>query len=119
MKIEIQAVNLAQVMKKIGKLTPAMKVALQNAIEKGAMILEKDSKKNTPVDTGRLRASIYSTIKPLSATVQPKTDYAVFVHEGTRFMKGRPYMRQAVDSNEKRIEDVFVKEIEKAIKKTF
>lgn len=27
-------------------------------------------------------------------------NYAIFVHEGTRFMRGRPFLQQAVDTNQ-------------------
>lgn len=66
--------------------------AIQNVIEKFAFSTERHAKKETPVDTGRLRASIMTDIGNLRARVAPHTDYAVFVHEGTRSIKGRPFM---------------------------
>ncbi len=65
---------------------------MDRKIKELAFLVERESKKVTPVDTGRLRASIGVLIKPFSATIQPRTNYATFVHEGTRFMKARPFM---------------------------
>ena len=58
--------------------------ALNTAIRKSAFLIERESKKVTPVLTGRLRASIFTTINPLRATVEPKTDYA-FIVQGLRY----------------------------------
>jgi len=92
--------------------------ALQEGIEKLAFVTEAESKRATPVDTGRLRASIavdmlgrrarrgvrtfkggafaameggFATGK-LKAIVGPHTNYATYVHEGTYKMGARPFM---------------------------
>lgn len=66
--------------------------AIQNVIDRFAFTVERKAKQEVPVDTGRLRSSITTDIGNLRARVAPHTDYAVFVHEGTRYMKGRPFM---------------------------
>lgn len=66
--------------------------ALQLMIDKFAFSVERHAKQEVPVDTGRLRSSISTDIGNLRAKVAPHTDYAVFVHEGTKHMKGRPFM---------------------------
>lgn len=55
------------------------------------------------IDTGRLRASI--TVKTFTAfngagaiRVGTKVDYAVYVHQGTRYMQKNPFMTDAVAS---------------------
>lgn len=69
-----------------------IKSATQEAIEEYAFSVERESKIETPVDTGRLRSSIVTDIGNLHARVAPHVNYAVFVHEGTKYMKGRPFM---------------------------
>lgn len=71
---------------------------LQRAISRFAFLVERESKKVTPVDTGRLRASIATDIGNLRARIAPHTDYAGFVHEGTRFMPARPFMLWGVET---------------------
>ena len=75
------------------------------------------AKKNCPVGTpestgiknyhgGRLRQSIMvdnSTF--LESTVGTNVYYAIFVHEGTRKMRGRPFLRQGFDAGWKQLED--------------
>lgn len=72
--------------------------ALQRAIERFSFVIERESKKVTPVDTGRLRASIVTDIGNLRAKIAPHTNYAGFVHEGTRYMRARPFMMWGVEA---------------------
>lgn len=66
--------------------------AIQEGIERFAFGIERYSKIRSPIDTGRLRASITTDIGNLRARIAPHVDYALFVHEGTKFMRSRPFM---------------------------
>ena len=66
---------------------------LQGELERFAFAIERESKKLSPVDTNRMRSSIDTRIGNLQARVGPHVDYALFVHEGTRYMAGRPFLR--------------------------
>jgi len=60
---------------------------LRRASEKSAFKIEGEAKKRTPVDTGRLRSSIASSlgiVGNIGAVVSTNVNYAVYVHEGTR-----------------------------------
>jgi len=50
------------------------------------------------IDTGRLRASIAYQAEPANDEVIIGTpvEYAIYVHEGTRKMTGRPFIKEAV-----------------------
>ena len=69
---------------------------LASEINRLAASVERFSKQLTPVDSGRLRASIhFDPVFLLPRTVvSTDTDYAIFVHEGTKYMKARPFMQQ-------------------------
>ena len=69
------------------------------AMEKSAFQLEREIKPITPVDTGRLRASIGNEtregvrqVSPFRTEVGTNVEYAHFLEWGTRFMRARPYM---------------------------
>lgn len=74
------------------------------------------AKKNCPVGTpestgikgyhgGRLRQSIaVDNSKYLESTVGTNVNYAIYVHEGTVKMKGRPFLRQGFDAGQKQLE---------------
>jgi HK97 gp10 family phage protein len=106
-KLKIQGQKeLAEIGRNAAKLD--MKTPLSKAIGKASFLLERRSKKLTPVDTGFLRSSIrVETLQSgLTAKVGPNTDYAVYVHEGTRFMRARPFMRQAVMDSDNELQKI-------------
>lgn len=67
--------------------------------------IERISKKNAPVDTGRLRADIATKLyqKELKGVVYNTVEYAIYVHEGTRKMRARPYILNAIRGEEPKI----------------
>jgi len=75
----------------------------QKEIERFAFGIERESKIKSPVDTGLMRGSIATNIGNLEARIGPHTFYSIFVHEGTRFMKGRPFLRWGADIAERKL----------------
>lgn len=65
-----------------------------------AVKVESAAKARCPVDTGRLRSSITWRIevdsKGVVAIVGTNVEYAFFVHEGTRYMAGRPFLHEGL-----------------------
>jgi len=86
------------------------------AIKKSAFLVEQFAKEVTPYRFGTLQRSIASDIYPTIATIAPHTNYAVFVHEGTRYMTGRPFMKRGYKMAQAQIRRVFSKELKKALK---
>jgi HK97 gp10 family phage protein len=111
------------------------------AVAKTAFAVEARAKIKAPVDTGALRASIYTSLKAggrfdqarssaaalrpntgiselpkpqddHTAYVGPSVEYAIEVHNGTTRMPGRPFLLQAVRETERD----FRKNLGKAVK---
>lgn len=63
-------------------------VPLKQALQRSAITVQGDAKRGTPVDTGRLRASITSVVDaspiPRFATIGTNIEYAPWVHDGRR-----------------------------------
>lgn len=61
-----------------------------------AALIETAAKGFTPVDTGRLRSSITWVVlvdaKGLVAVISTNVVYAIWVHNGTRYVTGRPFL---------------------------
>lgn len=57
---------------------------LRRWLTKSVLLLEGEVKRQTPVDTGRLRASITHQVQPFRAWVGTNVKYAPFVEFGTR-----------------------------------
>jgi HK97 gp10 family phage protein len=78
------------------------------AISKTVRAVKVESQRRSPVDTGRMRTSINVVREtPTEGEVAAGVNYAIFVHEGTRHMRGRPFMRDAVTSLEAGIKRFF------------
>lgn len=65
--------------------------------------VQNQARRLCPVDTGRLRASIGVSQRRASnggvmAVVGTNVEYALYVHEGTRYMVGRPFLRDALQA---------------------
>lgn len=57
----------------------AMQKAIENGLEAIGMVAEGHAKKETPVDTGRLRNSISHTTDDEAAYIGTNVEYAAFV----------------------------------------
>lgn len=73
------------------------------------------------VDTGRLFDSIEAQVKRVSQNTADirvgatgETPYAVFVHNGTRKLKGRPFIRDGVQGQKEHIKYVLTKNYKNA-----
>jgi HK97 gp10 family phage protein len=60
-----------------------------------------NARSNAPVDTGRLRSSIQVTPPQLDGSnlavrVGTNVNYAIFVEQGTRFMRAQPFLQTAL-----------------------
>lgn len=108
MQVSIKITNLNEIRAAFSKAPQIMTVNLQKAIQRSILRIGARSRRNTPVRTGRLRAShyerFYSTLK---GEVGTNTSYDLFVHEGTRFMRGRPFLRFAVEQEQTSVDNEF------------
>lgn len=108
--------NIKQIAKKLGTTPRKISIGLTRAIRASAFLVQAKARKISPVDTGLMRRSIEPTIHLLQATIAPNVVYAVYVHEGTRFMQARPFMRDAKRQSLTRIRQQFRNEIIRAIR---
>lgn len=92
---------------------------LSEAIWGFGLLVERGSKMASPVDTGRMRDSIGTSMglrdKSLSTIVQTNVSYAIYVHEGTYKMKGRPFMMQGLEHYLKDGEQLVLNKVNEAI----
>jgi len=86
------------------------------AMSRIVLQIERDAKKNAPVDTGNLKGSIESEVRiegggagglEIAGFVGSNVKYAPFVELGTRFMEGQAFLRRAVQQNRRNIEAEF------------
>ncbi len=112
-KVEIE--NLPEFKKALGKYPSVAEKNFNEAIRKAIMVIEGQSKTNTPVDTGRLRGSHRMAFSKLRGEVGPDTNYMVYVHEGTSRMRARPFLENAVKSKNGEIQTIFEEALQKTL----
>lgn len=115
MVIEIKIENLAQIRTAFAKAPLTMAKNLDEAIGRSIFKLKGESMRNTPVRTGRLRASHQTRFRPLFGELKPTAYYAIYVHDGTRYMKARPFLANAVKSENSEIQDNFKRAVQKTL----
>lgn len=113
--IKVTITNLPQIRTAFEKAPRLMTRELTKAIQSSIFTIERDSKLNTPVDTGRLRASHQSMFSLLRGEVGTHTNYDFFVHYGTKYIKARPYLLEAVESNEEKIQRFFTDAVDNVL----
>lgn len=114
-EIAIRIKNLPEIKAAFDRSPSLMTRELNKAIQKSIFSIGRKSRINTPVLTGRLRASTLEKFDNLRGEVGTHTNYDVFVHEGTRYMKSRPYLRQAVMSSNKAVQEFFTNAVQNVL----
>lgn len=115
MQITLSIENLGSLRDAFSKAPKKMTDALNTAIKQSIFTVQREAQINTPVRTGRLRASYTSTFTPLEGDVGPTANYAIYVHDGTRYMRARPFLTNAVKTVESQVEGFFQKAIQSTL----
>ena len=88
-KTEIQ--GLDELNRALRELAPEVTKEAQAGIFAGALIIQAESQRNTPVEYGNLRGSAYTNKLPQGAEVGYSAEYAIYVHENMeQKLKGEP-----------------------------
>lgn len=113
MQVHVEIKN-AQQIKSAFRMAPyLMTKNLSRAIKASALNIQRASMRITPVKTGFLKNShVTAMTSPLSGYVEPTADYALFVHDGTRFMKSRPFLSDAVETEQGFVDAEFEKAVQ-------
>lgn len=115
MQVTVTIPNLPKVKAALAEFPSIVAPKMDEAIRRSIYEIERQAVPRTPVDTGRLRGSYTTEFRPLQGAIGPTVDYAIYVHEGTRYMTGRPFLKEGVEAAERAIERNFKKGLEDAL----
>jgi HK97 gp10 family phage protein len=82
---------------KLPQLPQIINDLMADAITKAAGDIVAHADPNTPVDTGHLKNDKEIEVDGLSGKVHWKSDYALYVHEGTRYRPSQPFAADAAE----------------------
>ena len=107
--------------KYIQRLIEAIEDGVENAANKTAKLLESENKRQAPVKTGRLRDSIYTSVKKgdYMAEVRAKAPYAGKVIRGSIYKGRKPndFPQRAYNNKQNEALKIIHDEIQKALSK--
>lgn len=91
---------------------------IRDALQKSAFDVVAKTIPITPIDTGALRVSIERgvIVKQTQATISSDKNYAIYVHEGTRYMQGRPFLKRGLAKTKQQIKKNFADATNKLMK---
>lgn len=119
MNVSVRITNLPQIRAAFNMAPRLMGRYLSEAIKKSTLLVEGQSKIRTPVKTGFLRSSHTTRFEGggfnFKGIIEPTAKYAMFVHEGTRFMKGRPFLKQGLETSESTIDNLFERAVQSTL----
>ncbi len=82
---------------------------IEKGMTKACVLVERDAKKNAPIDTGRLRNSITHRLETetgqIIGIVGTNVEYASFQEFGTSKMAAQPFLFPALEANRDKIKD--------------
>lgn len=111
-EIRVEIKNINQIRSAFKQAPVLMANNLNKAIRRSLLTVQAKSMRNSPVATGRLRASHSSRFSPLRGELEPTAFYAFWVHDGTKYMKARPFLLNAVESSERTVDDNFERAVQ-------
>jgi len=118
-KVELKP-NIDDLISRFKGFESILVTKLKEGVVGYAALVERGSKIFSPVDTGTMRSSIGVTYAVnaggLSAYVGPWVNYAIYVHEGTRYMKGRPFMEWGLNAYRDKGDTLIIQKINEAVK---
>lgn len=114
------AKELAKELKSMGE---GAKSVLEKSVKAGGDVALDYAKQNCPVDTGKLKNSLKATVKKVSETradivvdYDKSLYYGTFVELGVKGRQPKPFLRNAIDTNEKEINRIIVETIAKELR---
>ena len=114
--IEIKETDLKDIREWLKKRPEKTIKELNTAIKQSVISVERDTKINAPVDTGRLRTSVHHITRELEGEVLAGVEYAIYQEYGTRYFKGRKFMTRAVRGLKSTIQRYFSRAMSRVIK---
>lgn len=103
-------------LEKMDKITPAIQKSIMRGIDKVRFNMERDAKIFAPRATGALKASIRSTRRGFTATIQDNVHYGVYQEFGTRYQKGTPFMKPSIRKNLPNVAKIIIAEIRRVLR---
>ncbi len=96
------------------RLDSALQIQVHNQLVRWAADVKALAEQLVPVRTGHLRSTIFATVKDWVVSVGAEATYALFVENGTRYMKERPFIYPAINQYLPELEQIILAAVDAA-----
>jgi HK97 gp10 family phage protein len=96
-EMEMRVEGLPELRQKLSQLDNGLKCYVQEAMRFEAEAMKNVARARCPVRTGRLRDSIYVKVRDWVIRLGAAASYAVYHEFGTRYVRGRRFLSNAVE----------------------
>lgn len=97
-EMEMRLEGIPELREKLNQLDSDMKRNVQDAMRFEAEAMKNTARARCPVRTGRLRDSIFAKVEEWTVRLGATAPYAVFQEFGTRYVRPRRFLSNAVES---------------------
>ena len=106
--IDVEVIGLKETQAKMMQVARDLYgVPMLNGFRSATLWVTRDAKIFSPVDTGRLRASITPEViadeKMIQGVIGSNVEYAPFQEFGTKYMQGKRFLQSALETNTENI----------------
>ena len=120
--ISIKLIGINSLMRRLATARLGIAGAISAGMREAAFVVEREGKlaitsgPNRAIKTGYLRSSIgVTSVLPYRATVTAGAFYGIYVHEGTRYMRKRPFLHAGLKKAVPQIERILGRRIKALI----
>ena len=117
-ELQVRLVNPKKIPRDLDKLRKNIKKTVGPAIDESLKIVKTEAVRLVRVRSGKTRRSIDTMRSGLRGHIGSDWFVMRFLEGGTKYMSPRPCLEPSVTKNERRISEVIIKAINKAIDKT-
>jgi HK97 gp10 family phage protein len=105
-EMEIQFEGRDEFQLKMERADASMKARVQQSLQELADSIKETAQHMAPVRTGYLRSTIFTEATEWTVKVGASAPYAAYMEYGTRFIQGRRFLSQALETHHLQLVDI-------------
>jgi len=114
-EMEVQFEGWDEFRLKMERTDASMKARVQQRLQELADSIKETAQRIAPVRTGHLRSTIFVETVEWTVKVGASAPYAAYVEFGTRFMHGRRFLSQAVETHHPQLVNIVGQAVNESI----
>ncbi len=114
-EVRLEVAGAEELRTKLQRLDSGLKRKVSEKLAEIGVLIREKARELAPVRTGRLRGSIYSQLADWILKVGAKVPYARYVEFGTRWIRPRHFLLNAIEENLVKIENAFREAVSSAV----